>query len=218
LSLVSAAARSWPTKLSRIPETKAFTMQYSPYAPLRLHTSLLFDPLSMTAAATGGSMALSGFGTAISAASTLAGGDYAVTAAQMKQQAANYQAAQLQQNAGGEIAAAQRQAFDVNQKTNLLRSSAVANAAASGINAGAGSAVTNQSGIVQRGQYLSNMDLWGGENRATGLMNQAQGLQYTGAMDALAGEEAQRAADASALGTLAGGGASLLRMYGRSYG
>jgi hypothetical protein len=196
-------------------------MQYSPYAPLRLYTSPLFDPLSMTAAAlgggsamTGGAMALSGIGSAISAASTLAGGSYAATAAQMKQQAANYQAAQLQQNAGGEIAAAQRQAFDVNQKTNLARSSAVANAAASGINAGAGSAVTNQSGIVQRGQYLSAMDLWGGENRATGLMNQAQGLQYTGAMDALAGEEARRAADVSALGTLAGGGASLLRMYG----
>ena len=52
----------------------------------------------------------------------------------------------------------------------------------------------------------------------TGLMNQAQGLQYTGAMDALAAEEARRAADVSALGTLAGGGASLLRMYGRAYG
>jgi len=33
-------------------------------------------------------------------------------------------------------------------------------------------------------------------------------------MDLLGGEEAQRAADLSAASTIAGGGASLLRMYG----
>jgi hypothetical protein len=199
-------------------------MQYAPYAPLRKYTSPLFDPLSMTAmalgavgggsAATGGAMALSGIGSAISAASSLAGGSYAQEVAQMKQQAMNYQAAQLRENAGGEIAAAQRQAFDVNQKTNMLRSSAVANAAASGVDAAAGSAMTNQSAIAQRGMYVSGMDLWNGENRATGLLNQAKGLEYTGTMDALAGEEARRASYLSALGTIAGGGASMLRMYG----
>jgi hypothetical protein len=199
-------------------------MQYSPYAPLRKYTSPLFDPLSMTAmtlgtlgggsAATGGAMALGGIGSAISAASSLAGGGYAQEVAQMKQQAANYQAAQLRANAGGDIAAAQHQAFDVDQKTNMLRSSAVANAAASGVDAGAGSAVTNQSAIAQRGQYQSLMDIWNGQDRATGLLNQAQGLQYTGYMDALAGEEAKRAATLSTFSSIAGGGASMLRMYG----
>jgi hypothetical protein len=190
-------------------------MQYFPYDPLRKYTSPLFDPLSMTAATLGGgAMGLTGIGSAISAASSLAGGGYAQEAAQMKQQAANYQAAQLRQNAGGEIAAAQRQAFDVDQKTNMLRSSAVANAAAAGVNAGTGSAVTNQSGIVGRGSYLAGMDLWNGQNRATGLLNQAQGVQYSGYIDALAGQEAQRASYLSAMSTIAGGGASLMRMYG----
>jgi hypothetical protein len=201
-------------------------MQYSPYDPLRKYTSPLFDPLTMTAmtlgtlgggsAATGGAMALGGIGSAISAASSLAGGGYAQEVAQMKQQAANFQAAQIRENAGGEIAAAQRQAFDVDQKTNMLRSSAVADAAAGGVNAGAGSAVTNQSGIVQRGRYQSSMDLWNGQNRATGLLNQARGVQYTGYMDALAGEEAKRASYLSAMSTIAGGGASMMRMYGGS--
>jgi hypothetical protein len=199
-------------------------MQYSPYDPLRKYTSPLFDPLSMTAAALGaaggggaaigGATGLTGLGSAISAASSLAGGGYASEIGQMKQQAADYQAAQLRENAAGEVAAAQRQAFDVGQKANMLRSSAVANAAASGVNAGAGSAVTNQAAIVQRGQYQSSMDLWNGQNRATGLLNQAQGVQYTGYMDALAGQEAQRASYLSAMSTIAGGGASLLRMYG----
>jgi hypothetical protein len=192
-------------------------MQYSPYAPLRKYTAPLFDPLSMTAMA-GGAMGLTGLGSAITAASSLAGGGYASEAGQLKQQAANYQAAELRENASAEVAAAQRQALDVNQKADLLRSSAVANAAASGVNAAAGSAVTNQAGIAQRGQYQSALDLNAGQTRATGLLNQAQGVQYTGTIDALAGDEARRASYLSAISTIAGGGASLMRMYGSSFG
>jgi hypothetical protein len=188
-------------------------MQYSPYDSWRRYATPLFDPLSATAL-TGGAAALGGVGNAISAANTLAGGGYAAELGQMKQAEANYQATQDIENAASDTAAAQRQAIDVGQKANLLRSSTVANAAANGINAGAGSALSNQAQIASRGAYQAGQELWSGQNRATGLMNQAAGKEYSGYMDMLGGEESQRASDLSAAATIAGGGASLLRMYG----
>jgi hypothetical protein len=199
-------------------------MQYSPYHPSRRYTSLLFDPLSTTAAAlatlgggsaaTGGAMALTGIGAGISAANAIAGGNYAAQAGRMKQAEANFEADQDVANAAGETAAAQRQAIDVNQRAELLRSSAVAGAAANGVNAGMGSALTNEAQIAARGRYQADMDLWSGQNQASGLMNRAAGKRYTGELDLLGGEEMQRSSTLNALSTIAGGGASLMRMYG----
>jgi len=199
-------------------------MQYSPYHPLRKYTSPLFDPLStITAAlatlgggsaATGGAMALTGIGAGISAVNSLAGGDYAAQVGRMKQAEANFEADQDVANAAGETAAAQRRAIDVNRKAGLLRSSAVADAAANGVNASAGSALTNQGQIEARGRYQADMDLWSGQNQATGLMNQAAAKRYEGEIDVIGGEEAQRASTLNALSTIAGGGASFMRMYG----
>jgi len=199
-------------------------MQYFPYHPVRKYTSPLFDPLSTTAAAlaalgggsaaTGGAMALTGIGAGISAASTIAGGGYAAQIGRMKQAEANFEADQDIANAAGETAAAQRQAIDISRKANLLRSSAVAGTAAGGVDAGAGSALTNQAGIAARGRYQADMDLWSGQNQASGLINQAAAKRYTGEMDLLGGEQAQRASTLNALATIAGGGASFMRMYG----
>jgi hypothetical protein len=194
-------------------------MQYSPYDPWRKYTSPPLDPLSTTAAAlatlgggsaaTGGAMALTGIGTGISAANTIA-----AQLGRAKQAEANFEADQDVANAAGETAAAQRQAIDVNQRADLTRSSAVAQAAANGVNAGVGSALTNQAQIAARGRYQADMDLWSGQNQASGLMNRAAGQRYTGDLDALAGEEMQRASTLNALSTIAGGGASFMRMYG----
>ena len=199
-------------------------MQYSPYHPLRKYTSPLLDPLSTTAAAlatlgggsaaTGGAMALTGIGTGISAANIFAGGDYAAQIGRAKQAEANFEANQDVSNAAGEVASAQRQAINVNQKADLLRSSAVAQAAANGLNAGTGSALTNEAQIAARGRYQADMDLWSGQNQASGLMNRAAGKRYTGELDALAGDEMRRASRLNALSTIAGGGASFMRMYG----
>jgi len=199
-------------------------MQYAPYDAWRRYALPTFDPLSITGTAlsglgggsalSGGAAALRGIGSGFSAANTIAGGNYAAEAGQMKQALANFQATQDTENSAGDIAAAQRQAIGVSQKTNLARSSAVASAAAGGVNAGTGSALTNQAEVAGGGNYRAGMDLWQGQNRATSLLNQAAGKQYSGYMDLLGGEEAQRAADLSAASTIAGGGASLLRMYG----
>jgi hypothetical protein len=199
-------------------------MQYSPYHPFRKYASPLCDPLSTTAAAlatlgggsaaTGGAMALTGIGTGLSAANTLAGGSYAAQAGRAKQAEANFEADQDVANAAGETASAQRQGLDAAQKAGLMGSAAVAQAAANGVDAGAGSALTNQAQIAARGRYQADMDLWSGENQATGLMNRAAGRRYTGDLDAIGGDEASRAAGLNALTTIAGRGASFLRMYG----
>src|SRR5215468_11347808 len=126
-------------------------MQYFPYHPLWKYSLPVFDPLSTTtaalatlgggSAATGGAMALTGIGTGISAMNSLAGGDYAAQVGRMKQAEANFEADQDVANAAGETATAQRRALDVDRKAELLRSSAMADAAANGVSASAGSAL-----------------------------------------------------------------------------
>ena len=200
-------------------------MQYSPYDPFRRYASPLCDPLSTTAgalaalgggsAATGGAMALTGIGSGVSALNTLMGGSYAAAVGRAKQAEANFEADQDVANSAGEIASAQRQGIDASQKADLLRSSAVAQAAANGVDASTGSALTDQAQIAARGRYQADMDLWSGQNQATGLLNRAAAKRYTGELDALGGDEASVAADLGAAGTIAGGGASLLRMYGK---
>jgi hypothetical protein len=183
-------------------------MQYSPYDPFRKYASPLRDPLSTTAAA------LTGIGSGVSAVNTLMGGGYAAAAGKARQAEANFEADQDVANSAGEIASAQRQGLDAAQKAGLLGSSAVAQAAANGVDAGSGSALTNQAQIAARGRYQADMDLWNGQNQATGLLNRAAAKRYTGELDAIGGEEASRAADLGALATIAGGGSSFLRIYG----
>jgi hypothetical protein len=56
--------------------------------------------------------------------------------------------------------------------------------------------------------------MWSGQNQASGLMNRAAAKRYTGQLDVLGGEEMQQASTLNALSTIAGGGASFMRMYG----
>ena len=200
-------------------------MQYRPYNPWDKYTSPLRDPITATAgamAAVGGSsslfagtsMALTAGGGFFSAISTIMGGDQAAAIGRAKKQLADSQAEQLTSNAAGEIAAAQRQALDTRLKTQLLGSQARAGAAASGIDAGSGSALTNQKEIAGQGEYHSLMDLWQGENRSTGDLNQAAAVRYGGMVDLEAGEAAQRASVVSAFGTGLTAASKSLDIYG----
>jgi hypothetical protein len=175
---------------------------------------MLADPVTLTAA-TAGTMAMQAAGGVLSASGTLAGGSYAAQAGQMQQTAANYQAAQLDQNATQAIASSQRQMLDTNLKTSLAESTSTANAAANGVNAGTGSAATNVGNLAARGSYMAAMDLWNGQSKATGLENEAQGVRYSGALAAIGGEEQESASKLAALGTLAGSAGSMFSTYGK---
>jgi hypothetical protein len=167
----------------------------------------VFDPVSATMAAV--SMA----GSAASAAGTLAGGANAAAMGRAKAGEASYEAAQDTANAGADIASSQRRMFDTQLKTNLTSSTATARAAASGIDAGTGSAAENVGEIQQRGRYSAALDLWNGQNAASGELNRAAALQYQGTLDEIGGKEQQDASYYSAAGTLAGGGASAYKIY-----
>jgi hypothetical protein len=165
---------------------------------LGLYGRASFDPGTMLMA---GTLAATAVGTAVSAGGTIAGG-------QAANQSAQFTAAQENQNASGAIASSQQQMFDTQNKTRLAQSSAVARAGASGVNAGVGSPAAVTGSIAKRGSYLAAMDLFRGQNTATGLENQAAGTLYSGAA-------AESGANTAALGTIAGGVGTMASQYGR---
>lgn len=158
---------------------------------------VVFDPMTMTAI----SLGATAVGAGVTAAGTIAGGNAA-------QASAGYQAAQLRENQGAAIASSQQQMLDTQQKTRLAMSKVAADSGANGTNAGVGSPAATTSGIAQRGSYLAAMDLFRGQNQATGLDNQAKGALFTG-------DAAKQGSDYSALGTIAGAGGQMASQYGR---
>jgi hypothetical protein len=153
-------------------------------------------------------------GAGVSAFSTIAGGGAAAKIGQAQQQAAEFTAEQQTSNAAGEIAGASRSSIDIQQKANLLRSTSVANAAAGGVVTTSGSPLTNESQIVSRGRNEAALAMWNGENKATGLLNEAAAARTTGALEAATGQYQQQASYLSAAGTLAGAGGSMFKLFG----
>lgn len=164
---------------------------------------------------TAASVGMNLVGSGIQAKGTLAQGDYAKQAGLMQQQASEFQAQQLEENAGQAIASGQRQAMDTRLKSSLAQSSIIARAAGSGTDAGVGSPAATVGAVASRGEYNALMDMFNGQSTATGLLNQAKGARYSGQLAAIGGEEAQSASRTNALATLASGAGNALSNYGR---
>lgn len=96
------------------------------------------------------------------------------------QQAAEYQAAQLRQNAGQQQASAQRQAFDVDRQSKYVASSALATAAASGAGASDPTVVNLIARNAGEFAYRKAVALYGGEDKARLLNAQADAKDYEG--------------------------------------
>lgn len=170
----------------------------------------VFDPGTMM----GVTMGMQAIGGIAGAAGTIAAGNTAQTAGLLQQQADQYKADQAKENEGSEIGAAQRQMLDTQFKTKQLQSSLQARAAGNGVNAAVGSPVTATKAIASRGQYQSLMDLWNGQNQATGSENEAKGLEYSGDVAAWEGDEQKQLSKIQAIATLAGSGGSMAKTYG----
>lgn len=166
------------------------------------------DPISLTMAG------VAAGGAGLSALSTLAGGRAAKQAGLMQQQAEEFKAKQAEQNAGLAIAGGQVRQFDTQLKASQAESTSTARAAASGVDAGTGSAATTVGDIAKRGSYLASMDLFNGESQATGLLNEAKGFRYSGDVEALEGEEKQQASYLAAGGELLSGVGGAYKVYG----
>jgi hypothetical protein len=103
-------------------------------------------------------------GSYVQAQGTLAAGKAA-------DQAAKYEAAQLDIKAKEEQAAAQRDMFDQRREKELTLSKLQSNAAASGFSATDPTALALGDEIAKYGTYKEQMAMYGGESRRTGIVH-----------------------------------------------
>jgi hypothetical protein len=156
----------------------------------------------------GGASILKGFGGIMAGAG-------ARSAGKAEQRAAEFQAQQLEQNAGQAVAASQRVAEEERRKAQLVASRALAVAAASG---GGASDVSVQNIIAEiqgEGTYRAMTALYEGEERARQLRMGAAGKRFEGDIAAKSGRQKQMAYTIGGLGEMGIGGASLYMKYGR---
>lgn len=153
-------------------------------------------------------------GTIMSFMGNMGAGDAAKRAATAQKTAADFEAAQLRQNAGQVEAAAQRDSMDQNLRAKLLASRAAAVAAAGG------GALTDPSvakiiaDISGRGSYNAATALYQGEEAARKLNLSATAKTLEGNIALQGGADRASAYDLRAFGSLATGSASLFSKYG----
>lgn len=138
-------------------------------------------------------------GSYISAQGTLAAGKAA-------DQAAKYEAAQLDIKAKEEQAAAQRDMLDQRREKELALSKLQSNAAASGFSATDPTSLALADEIEKYGTVKEQMAMYGGTSRRTGIEAQAHGRR-------MEGQAARIGSKYSAAGTILGGISTMAGKY-----
>lgn len=146
-------------------------------------------------------------GTALNVMGQLERGKAAQLIAQRRKQLADFQAEQLQTNAGQAQAAGQIAALNERRNTALVASKALAAAAASGAGASDPTVMNVISKIQGEGAYRSMLDLYQGETQARQLREQAAATEYGGAIDEADAAVAKKASYLGALTTALSGAA-----------
>jgi hypothetical protein len=142
-----------------------------------------------------------GVGALVSAAGTIAAG-------KAQQQAADYEAAQLDVQAKDERAAAQAQALDERRRQRLALSALTARSAASGFTATDPTTMKLAGDIAKYGEYRAQSAQYVGNSRAAGLNAQATGAR-------LSGQAAVTGSYYGAAGTIIGGIGGMADTYAR---
>ena len=145
------------------------------------------------------------FGSGMKASGQMESGKAARLTGEAQQRAAEYQAQQLDTNAGQAQAVAQRAAMEEVRKSMLLQSRAIAVSAASGGGALDPTVMALVSGLSKEGQLALETQIYGGDERARGMREQAKATRYEGAQRAEAGRTAEKAARMSAGSTIISG-------------
>ena len=128
--------------------------------------------------------------------------------------ASQFQAAQLEQNAGQAIAASQLQAAEQQRQARLLTSRALAVTAASGGGATDPTITNIISKISGEGAYRSALALYQGEDRARLLRMDAEGKRYEAGMALESASAKASAYRTAATASLLSGAGSLFGKYG----
>jgi hypothetical protein len=161
-----------------------------------------------------GGAAMQGAGTITSVLGQLQSGDAAAAAGASEQQASNYRAAVLRQQATATRGQSSAEASDTALRTQYVLSSARARAGASGAGATDPSVVNTEGLIAGRGEYNVLSQLFSGEEKARGLENQASLDVFTGQQQRIAGQVSQSSYNTRAISTALQGGSSLFAKYG----
>lgn len=155
-----------------------------------------------------GPISLSTIATVASIGGSIVSGLGQMQAGRAANASAKFQAAQLEQRAGQERAAAQRQAIEERRKAALAISRGQAVAAASGAGATDPTVMNITGDVAAQGEYNALSALFGGEERARGAQLQATATR-------MEGKQAKKAGMIGGLGTIAGGvGTTLFAKYG----
>lgn len=154
------------------------------------------------------------FGTVMSAIGSLVAGNSARDAGAAHRTAADYRAAQLEQNASNVVAAGQRTAADERLKAQLLASRAIAVAGSQGSPVTDGDVTKIVSDITGRGAYNAAIALYNAEDQARQMNMGAEAERFTGAVQEAGGKQKQAAYSFGAAGKLAEA-SSLFSKYGR---
>lgn len=139
---------------------------------------------------------------------------------QEQKKKAEFEASQLQEQAGNAVAVGQRENMEIQREAKLTQSRALALAAASGGGASSPTAVRIISNIAKRGAYEGAVALYNGEERARQLIVAAKAKRYEGELSEQAGQRGMNErVDYSAYNLAAGasllkGASSLYFQYG----
>ncbi len=141
--------------------------------------------------------------TAITVMGDLNSGKAAKNAGRAQQQAAEYQAQQLEVNAGTALAVGQREALEQQRQGELVQSRAIALVSMYGNTSDPGvvSLLATNAGETA---YKANVAIYGGEDRARALRMQAAAERYSGGADYQAGLDRQTSYETKAFGDIIG--------------
>lgn len=128
--------------------------------------------------------------------------------------AADYEARQLEHQAGQVVAISQREALDERKKARLLESRALALAAASGGGASDPTIVKIMSDIAGEGAYRAQTALYEGAEESRRLMKGAEARRMGGTMAGQSALSMAKAREIASVGTLFSGAGSLYAKYG----
>lgn len=155
-------------------------------------------------------------GSMISAVGQMQSSKGAQLAGQRKRAAADFEAAQMEQQAGQVVAASQRDAEEQRRQSQLMQSRALALAAASGAGASDPTVVDLIAKTAGDGAYRAGVALYQGEERHRQLLLGADAKRYEGFIAEEGGELEAQARRTMALGSIVQGGGSFYSKYGNN--
>lgn len=155
------------------------------------------------------------FGTLQSVAGYGYGSSAARRTGERTQEAAEFEALQLEQNAGQSIAASQRAAMEERRQAALVQSRILAVAAASGGGALDPTVVRLISQQAGEGEYRARAAMYQGEERARAQTMAAAAKRFEGTRARESGEQRGAAYEISAVGSLFKGTSTLYSRYAK---